>query len=104
MFWLVICKYIINIYLGLEISKTNKRGPTMLHLVHTRKVDEREVIICNEFGQPVGPVTKEKDIVGKFSRFLGTIARNHTYAPLIHTSWKKVPHKDKIWEYVLVRF
>ncbi|KAF5788962.1 hypothetical protein HanXRQr2_Chr09g0365291 [Helianthus annuus] len=87
-----------------EISKTNKRGPTMLHLVHTRKVNEREVIICNEFGQPVGPATKEKDIVGKFSRFLGTIARNHSYAPLTYSSWHKVPHKDKIWEYVLVRF
>ncbi|KAJ0619296.1 hypothetical protein HanOQP8_Chr02g0075091 [Helianthus annuus] len=24
----------------IDISKTNKRGPTMLHLVHTRKVDE----------------------------------------------------------------
>ncbi|KAI3754181.1 hypothetical protein L1987_53959 [Smallanthus sonchifolius] len=48
-------------------------------------------------------VTEEKDIVGKFSQFLGTIARNHNYASLIHNSWHKVPHKDKIWEYVLVR-
>ncbi|KAJ0578411.1 putative transposase, Ptta/En/Spm, plant [Helianthus annuus] len=88
----------------IEISKTNKRGPTMLHLVHTRKVNEREVIICNEFGQPVGPATKEKDIVGKFSRFLGTIARNHSYAPLTYSSWHKVPHKDKIWEYVLEKY
>ncbi|KAL8249435.1 hypothetical protein R6Q59_006303 [Mikania micrantha] len=85
------------------ISQSKKRGPTMLHVVHTRKVDDREVIICNEFGQPVGPVTNEKDIVGRFSRFLGTIARNHSYAPLIHSSWHKVPHKDKIWDYVLKR-
>ncbi|KAD6454645.1 hypothetical protein E3N88_09351 [Mikania micrantha] len=84
--------------------ESKKRGPTMLHVVHTRKVDDRDVIICNEFGQPVGPVTNEKDIVGRFSRFLGTIARNHSYASLIHSSWHKVPHKDKIWEYVLVRF
>ncbi|KAK9073729.1 hypothetical protein SSX86_006323 [Deinandra increscens subsp. villosa] len=89
---------------AIEISNTKKRGPTMLHLVHTRRVDEREIIICNEFGQPVGPVTKEKDVVGKFSRFLGTIARNNNYAPLIHTSWKKVPNKDKIWEYVLKKY
>lgn len=74
----------------------------MMHLVHTRK--EREVIICNEFGQPIGPTTTEKDIVGKFSRFLGTIARNYSYAPLTYNSWHKVPNKDKIWEYVLVRF
>ncbi|KAD5802724.1 hypothetical protein E3N88_14084 [Mikania micrantha] len=86
------------------ISESKKRGPTMLHLVHTRKVDDREVIICNEFGQPVGPVTKEKDVVGRFSRFLGTIARNHSYAPLIYNSWHKVPHKYKIWEYVLEKY
>ncbi|KAL8262505.1 hypothetical protein R6Q59_023854 [Mikania micrantha] len=86
------------------ISESKKRGPTMLHLVHTRKVDDREVIICNEFGQPVGPVTKEKDVVGRFSRFLGTIARNHSYAPLIYNSWHKVPHKYKIWGYVLEKY
>ncbi|KAL8237842.1 hypothetical protein R6Q59_018923 [Mikania micrantha] len=85
------------------ISKTKKRGPTMLHVVHTRIEDEREVIICNEFGQPVGHVREGKDVVGKFSRFLGTIARNNTHAPLIHSSWQKVPHKQKIWEYVLKR-
>ncbi|KAD2804052.1 hypothetical protein E3N88_37429 [Mikania micrantha] len=86
------------------ISQSKKRGPTMLHVVHTRKVDDREVIICNEFGQPVGPVTNEKDVVERFSRFLGTIARNHSYAPLIHSSWHKVPHKDKIWDYVLEKY
>ncbi|KAL8255284.1 hypothetical protein R6Q59_033505 [Mikania micrantha] len=86
------------------ISQSKKRGPTMLHVVHTRKVDDREVIICNEFGQPVGPVTNEKDVVGRFSRFLGTIARNQSYAPLIHSSWHKVPHKDKIWDYVLEKY
>ena len=74
----------------------------MLHDVHTRNAKQREVIICNEYGQPVGPVT-ENDVVGKFSRFLGTIARTHSYAPLTCASWHKVPHKDKIWEYVLVR-
>ncbi|KAJ0579774.1 putative transposase, Ptta/En/Spm, plant [Helianthus annuus] len=89
---------------AIEISKTNKRGPTMLHLVHTRKVDEREVIICNKFGQPVGPRTKEKDVVGKFSRFFGTIARNQSYVRMTYSSWHKVPHKDKMWEYVLEKY
>ncbi|KAL8263568.1 hypothetical protein R6Q59_021698 [Mikania micrantha] len=88
---------------AIGISKTKKRGPTMLHDVHTRIEDEREVIICNEFGQPVGPVREGKDVVGKFSRFLGTVARNYSHAPLIHSSWQKVPHKEKIWEYVLQR-
>ena len=76
----------------------------MMHGVHVQKFNEREVIICNEFGQPIGPVTEEKDIVGRFSRFLGTIARNYNYVPLIYNSWHKVPHKEKMWEYVLVRF
>ncbi|KAL8261398.1 hypothetical protein R6Q59_025447 [Mikania micrantha] len=91
---------------GPEIEKTKgcKRGPTMMHLVHMRKFNEREVIICNEFGQPIGPVTKEKDMATQFSRFLGTIARNHSYASLVHSSWHKVPHKDKIWEYVLEKY
>ncbi|KAK1424444.1 hypothetical protein QVD17_19774 [Tagetes erecta] len=65
----------------LERAIANTRGPTMIH-------------------DPVGP----KDVVGKFSRFLGTIARNNTYAPLIYTSWKKVPHKEKILEYVLGKY
>ncbi|KAD2805475.1 hypothetical protein E3N88_38852 [Mikania micrantha] len=88
----------------IEFPESKKRGPTMLHVVHMRKVDDREMIICNEFGQPVGPVTNEKDVVGRFSLFLGTIARNHSYAPLIHSSWHKVPHKDKIWEYILEKY
>ncbi|KAL6584466.1 hypothetical protein OROMI_003755 [Orobanche minor] len=86
------------------ISAPKRRGPTMLHAVHTRNVNQREVIICNEYGQPVGPITEEKDVVGQFSRFLGTIARTHSYAPLTYTSWHKVPHKDKIWEYVLGKY
>ncbi|PWA67428.1 transposase, Ptta/En/Spm [Artemisia annua] len=85
------------------MSTARKRGPTMMHDIHVRMFDAREKIICNEFGQPVGPVTKEKDTVGKFSRFLGTIARTYSYAPLTCSSWRKVPHKDKMWEYVLDR-
>ncbi|KAM0008667.1 putative transposase, Ptta/En/Spm, plant [Helianthus debilis subsp. tardiflorus] len=89
---------------AIGISKTTKRGPTMLHTVHMRKFDEREAIICNDFGQPIGPIREGKDVAGEFSRFLGTIARNHSYAPLIYSSWQKVPHKEKIWEYVLEKY
>ncbi|PWA77943.1 transposase, Ptta/En/Spm [Artemisia annua] len=74
----------------------------MMHNIHTRNL--REAIICNEFGQPIGPVTEEKDVVGKFSRFLGTIARTYSYAPLIYNSWHKVPNKDRMWEYVLEKY
>ncbi|KAL8246230.1 hypothetical protein R6Q59_007446 [Mikania micrantha] len=61
----------------IEFPESKKRGPTMLHVVHIRKVDDREMIICNEFGQPVGPVTNEKDVVGRFSRFLGHSYKVH---------------------------
>ncbi|XP_076916257.1 uncharacterized protein LOC143575890 [Bidens hawaiensis] len=50
-------------------SKTKKRGPTMMHSVHTWKVGEREVIICNEFGQPVGLT----HAVSQFSQFLALL-------------------------------
>ncbi|KAL4580371.1 hypothetical protein LXL04_016562 [Taraxacum kok-saghyz] len=33
----------------------------MMHGVQVRNFNDREAIICNEFGQPVGPVTEEKD-------------------------------------------
>ncbi|KAL4554299.1 hypothetical protein LXL04_039578 [Taraxacum kok-saghyz] len=65
----------------------------------TRNAKQREVIICNEYGQPVGPT--ENDVVGKFSRFLGTIARTHSYAPLTCASWHKgiydVPDTAQTW-------
>ncbi|GJT37722.1 transposase, Ptta/En/Spm [Tanacetum coccineum] len=86
------------------ILTSRKRGPTMMHGIHVRMSNARENINCNEYGQPVGPVTEEKDIVGKFSRFLGTIARTYSYAPLTCSSWRKVPHKDKMWEYVLEKY
>ncbi|KAL2932949.1 E3 ubiquitin-protein ligase substrate receptor MMS22 [Bienertia sinuspersici] len=50
---------------------------------------------------PIGPVMPEKDTVGEFSRFLGTIARDYGTAPLLHKTWKLVPSKEKMWEYVL---
>ncbi|KAL4586572.1 hypothetical protein LXL04_011209 [Taraxacum kok-saghyz] len=87
-----------------ELSITKKRGPTMMHGVQVRNFNDREAIICNEFGQPIGPVTEEKDTVGQLSRFLGTIARTYSHAPLTHTEWRKVPNKEKMWEYVLEKY
>nr|GEV82066.1 hypothetical protein [Tanacetum cinerariifolium] len=89
---------------GTAISATKKKRPTMMHNIHTREFDRREVIICNEFGQPIGPSTKENDIVGKFSRFFGTIARTYSYCPLTYISWHKVPNKDRMWEYLLEKY
>ncbi|GAB4831504.1 hypothetical protein Ancab_005522 [Ancistrocladus abbreviatus] len=36
--------------------------------------------------------------VGEFSRFLGTIGCDYDYAPLLYSSWHKVPNKEKMWE------
>ncbi|KAL2904143.1 WD repeat-containing protein pop1 [Bienertia sinuspersici] len=88
---------------GLSESES-KRGPTMLHKVHMRSLEKREAIILNEFGQPIGPVTPKKDTVGEFSRFLGTIARDYGTAPLLHRTWKLVPSKEKMWEYVFSKY
>ena len=74
----------------------------MMHDVHVRGFDARETIVCNKFGQPIRPVTKEKDTVCQFSRFLGTIARNASHVPLTYKSWPKVPNKEMMWKYVLV--
>ncbi|KAL2933241.1 ATP synthase subunit b' [Bienertia sinuspersici] len=87
----------------LQIQGETKRGPTMLHKVHMRSFVKCEAIILNEFGQPIGPVMPEKDTVGEFSRFLGTIARDYGTAPLLHKTWKLMPSKEKMWEYVLDR-
>ncbi|PWA40872.1 transposase, Ptta/En/Spm [Artemisia annua] len=86
------------------ISTTKKRGPTMMHAIQVRGFDARETIVCNKFGQPIGPVTKEKDTIGQFSRFLGTIARNASHAPLTYKSLPKVPNKEMMWKYVLEKY
>ncbi|XP_074307836.1 uncharacterized protein LOC141642789 [Silene latifolia] len=91
----------------LELEATMKektRGPTMLHHIHTRPLEKRKSIILNEFGQPVGPITEKKDTVGEFSRFLGTIGRDYKFAPLVIDNWRKVPNKEKMWEYVLLKY
>ncbi|KAJ8446481.1 hypothetical protein Cgig2_028448 [Carnegiea gigantea] len=73
------------------------RGPTLLFDVHARALEDRVPIFFNEHGQPIGPTEKACD---EFSKFLGTIAYEHSWVPLIYTNWHKVPDKDKMWEYV----
>ena len=71
--------------------------------IHARSMENHDAIILNELCQPVGPT---KEIVSKFSRFLGTLARDFTLIPLTYISWRYVPKDDKenIWEYVKVRY
>ncbi|GJZ28126.1 hypothetical protein Tco_0572773 [Tanacetum coccineum] len=43
-------------------------------------------------------------LVDEFFWFLGTIARNASYAPLTYNSWPKVPNKEMMWKYVLGKY
>ncbi|GAA0146010.1 hypothetical protein LIER_06060 [Lithospermum erythrorhizon] len=73
------------------------RGPTVCKDVLEWTLDDHKLIILNEIGEPVGP---DKKTVDKFIRFIGTISRNFTLAPLNKISWHHVLDKDKIWNYV----
>ncbi|GFP97403.1 hypothetical protein PHJA_001884400 [Phtheirospermum japonicum] len=57
--------------------------------------------IENESRQPIGP---DKVTLGKFSRFLGSLARDSNLAPLNELDWRLVRDKDKIWDYVKKKF
>ncbi|KMT06450.1 hypothetical protein BVRB_7g161190 [Beta vulgaris subsp. vulgaris] len=84
-----------------EACKSKKqRGPTTLTKVHSRTKEEREPIVLNSIGQPVGPT---KEVVDEFSLFLGTVARDSELAPLNYRNFKHLPTLDKIWDYVLAK-
>ncbi|XP_057248929.1 uncharacterized protein LOC125495185 [Beta vulgaris subsp. vulgaris] len=68
--------------------------------VHAWTAEDRKPIILNEMGKPIGP---DKKTVDKFSRFLGTLARNSSLAPLNKLNWHHVVDKDKIWSYVKIQ-
>lgn len=83
----------------LGTSKKKARGKTMCYRIHGRSLEERQEIIFNSEAQPVGPNEKA---VSDLSQFLGTVARNSDWCPLIYTNWKAVPNKDDIWKYINV--
>lgn len=59
-----------------EISGTSKkrtRGPTQCMKIHSRSVQDREEVVLDDDGEPIGPSDKT---VSDLSYFLGTIARN----------------------------
>lgn len=82
--------------------------------VHACTLEERQVIVLNKFGQPVG-LTEE--VVNEFIRFLGTLAKDPQRAPLNFVTWPELlrakedklseshppqTKEDKLWEYALV--
>lgn len=84
-------------------SKKRTRGPTRCLSVHARELEEREEVTLDDDGEPVGPNDK---VVSDLSYFLGTIARNATYCPLIYTNFKALTkdERDAIWNYVNDKF
>lgn len=67
--------------------------------VHEWTLDERKPIILNDMGKPIRP---DKKTLDKFSRFLGTLARNSSLAPLNKLNWHQVVDKENIWSFVKV--
>lgn len=78
------------------------RGKTQCLNIHARSLENREEIILDDEGEPIGPTDK---VVSNLSYFLGTLARNSDCCPLIYTNWKAIPDsfKEHMWEYVNVR-
>ncbi|KAF7807569.1 putative transposase [Senna tora] len=64
---------------------------------------EREEVILNDQGQPIGP--REKT-VKDLSLFLGKLARNSTFCPLIYTNWMAIASdtKEHMWKYFNAKF
>ncbi|KAF7800853.1 putative transposase [Senna tora] len=84
-------------------SKKRTRGQTSCKNIHARSFEEREEVILNDDGQPIGP--REKT-VKDLSLFLGTMARNSTFCPLTYTNLKAMPSelKDHMWKYINAKF
>ncbi|OIV97025.1 hypothetical protein TanjilG_19572 [Lupinus angustifolius] len=83
--------------------KKRTRGPTQCLKIHLRSMEEREEVILDNDGEPIGPNDKT---VSDLSLFLGTIARNAGFCPLIYTNFKALlkNHKEDMWEYVNHKF
>ncbi|OIT37790.1 hypothetical protein A4A49_64027 [Nicotiana attenuata] len=83
-------------------EKKRFRGQTTCRNIHARSFEEREEVTFDK-GQAVRPTDKR---VSDLTNFLGTIARNPRFIPLVHTSWHAVSKdiKQRMWEYVNSKF
>ncbi|XP_058741008.1 uncharacterized protein LOC131613345 [Vicia villosa] len=84
-------------------SKKGTRGPTKCLKIHARKSADREEVVLDDDGEPIGPNDRT---VTDLSCFLGTVARNSDLCPLVYTNFKalKKVNKDRIWEFVTDKF
>ncbi|OIT00739.1 hypothetical protein A4A49_59811, partial [Nicotiana attenuata] len=80
-------------------ANEQKRGRTKMYTVHGRQ--ERQLIVLNEFNQPIGP---SKAVVKELGSFLGTLARNATLCPLDKFDWRKMDTKDDLWKYTKEKY
>lgn len=89
------------LYSKIGASKKRTRGKTKCSKIHARTMDDREEVTFNDDGQPIGPTN---GAVSDLSLFLGTLARNSTFCPLIYTSWIEMPDDNigRVWTYTNV--
>ncbi|XP_052111597.1 uncharacterized protein LOC107469861 [Arachis duranensis] len=80
-----------------ETTVKKTRGPTQCLKIHARQLEDREEITLDIEGEAIGPTN---EVVNNLSKFLGTVARNSDFCPLIYTNWKGIKDKEAIWEYV----
>jgi len=96
-------RYQLKIKLAFKICTSNKRtrGPTRCLQVHARNTEDRSEVILDKDEEPVGPNDR---VVSDLSYFLGTLARNSDFCPLIYTNFKALlkDYKEWIWKYVMV--
>ncbi|KAL6508660.1 hypothetical protein OROGR_023371 [Orobanche gracilis] len=78
-------------------SEKRKRGKTRMDRVHTRK-EKKEIKPNNKF-QPISDTDKT---LSALSLFLGTTMRD--FVSLTCVSWKEVPDKDLLWQYVKEKY
>lgn len=98
---LVVYQTLCMFYVTIGTRKKRTRGPTICLKIHSRAAQDREEVILDNDGEPIGP---DDRTVSDLSLFLGTIARNADFCPLIYTNFKVLlkNHKEDIWEYVNV--
>nr|XP_025640650.1 uncharacterized protein LOC112735316 [Arachis hypogaea] len=88
-------------YLCKETTVKKTRGPTKCLKIHARQLEDRDEITLDIEGEAIGPTD---EAVNNLSKFLGIVARNSDFCPLIYTNWKGIKDKEAIWEYVQAKF
>ncbi|KAJ1405344.1 putative transposase, Ptta/En/Spm, plant [Sesbania bispinosa] len=80
-------------------TSKKKRAPTKCLETHGLRYEDRLPVKLNVLGQPIGRYR------ATLSTYLGTLARNSHFAPLIYTSWKGLKENwEYIWQTVTSKF